>query len=103
MHPQIARHRAEIAEICRRYRVRRLDIFGSAARGDDFDPTHSDIDFLAEFDEQDKPRTLTDYFALRDALAAVTGHPVDLVMAGTVRNPYVRAEIERSREAIYAA
>ena len=36
MHPAIAQHRASIAAICQRYGIRRLEVFGSAARGDDF-------------------------------------------------------------------
>lgn len=50
MHPMIEQHRAEIAELCRRYAVRRLEIFGSAARGTDFDPARSDADFLVDFE-----------------------------------------------------
>lgn len=103
MRPEIEQHRAAIAEICRRYRVRRLEVFGSAARGDDFDPAWSDVDFLAEFEPQGKPATMTEYFELRDALAEVTGRPVDLVMAGEIRNPYILASIEKSREVIYGA
>src|SRR5438876_87045 len=44
-------HRDEIAELCRKYRVQRLESFGSAARGD-FDPNRSDLDFLVEFDDE---------------------------------------------------
>ena len=40
---------AEIAEICRRYRVTRLEVFGSVARGTDFDTETSDVDFLVEY------------------------------------------------------
>jgi predicted nucleotidyltransferase len=49
MQPLIAARHAEIGEICRRFHVRRLDVFGSAAR-DDFDPAHSDLDLLALFE-----------------------------------------------------
>jgi predicted nucleotidyltransferase len=49
MHPAIAQHRAGISAICQRYRIHRLEVFGSAARADDFDPEHSDADFLVEF------------------------------------------------------
>jgi type I restriction enzyme S subunit len=42
-------HREELKALCWRFHVRRLDLFGSAARGD-FDPERSDMDFLAEFD-----------------------------------------------------
>lgn len=103
MHPLVASHRKEIAELCRRYRVRRLEVFGSAARGDDFEPTRSDVDFLAEFEPEGHQISLAEYFELRDSLAKVTGRPVDLVMAGAIRNPYILADIDKSRELVYGA
>ena len=45
--PLIAQHSDELTELCRRYHVKRLDVFGSAAVGD-FNPDTSDIDFLVE-------------------------------------------------------
>jgi len=42
MHTLIEQHRAEIADLCRRHGVRQLAVFGSAARGMDFDPASSD-------------------------------------------------------------
>ena len=103
MVPLIESHRAEIADLCRRYHVRRLAVFGSAARETDFDPARSDVDLLVAYDP-DVPRpSLTEYFGLRDELAALLGRPVDLVMAGAVRNPYIRADIEQARELLYAA
>ena len=50
MHPAIAQHRADISAICKRYRIRRLEVFGSAARTDDFDVEHSDADFLVQYE-----------------------------------------------------
>ena len=38
MHSAIAQHRAGIATICQRFHVSRLEVFGSAARADDFNP-----------------------------------------------------------------
>jgi predicted nucleotidyltransferase len=78
-------------------------VFGSAARGVDFDPGHSDVDFLVEFDRARITPTLDTFFELRDQLAALVGRPVDLVMAGSIRNPFVQADIERSRETVYAS
>jgi uncharacterized protein len=46
MLPFIEAQRSAIAELCRRFHVRRLDVFGSAARGTDFDPSRSDVDLL---------------------------------------------------------
>ena len=104
MHPSIKDHQQEIAAICRRHGVGRLEVFGSAARGDDFDPARSDVDFLVEIDpKRDAAFTMGDYLDLRDELSAVIGRPVDLVFPESVRNPFVRAEIERSREVIHAA
>jgi hypothetical protein len=103
MHGLIERQRPAIADLCRRHRVRRLDVFGSGARGTDFDPGRSDVDFLVEFDAREGEPTLKTFFALRDELAAILGRRVDLVMATSVTNPYVKAEMERSREQVYAA
>lgn len=103
MLPLIAERRAEIAALCRRYHVRRLELFGSAAR-DDFDPIKSDVDFLVEF-ERDHPAALAfeTYFGLKEALESLFGRPVDLVEPSAVRNPYLKASIERSREPVFEA
>lgn len=94
--------REEIAAVCRRHGVRRLDLFGSATTAA-FDAARSDIDLLVEFEPDSGARTLDAYFDLKDALEALLGRSVDLVMPNAVRNPYVRAEIERSQRLLYAA
>lgn len=94
--------RPEIETLCRRFHVRRLDVFGSAARGD-FDPERSDVDFLVEFEESPGLNAFEAYMDLRRHLAEVLGRPVDLVMPSAIRNTYVKAGIEASREPVYAA
>ena len=101
MHPAIAQHRASIAAICQRYRIQRLEVFGSAARADDFDPDTSDADFLVEFAPGAQPDLHT-FFGAKSDLEKLLGRVVDLVEPGAVRNPYVLANINRHREAIYA-
>src|ERR1700730_10430697 len=49
MHPDIADKRDALIALCQRYDVVRLEVFGSALRPADFDPAHSDIDFLVTF------------------------------------------------------
>lgn len=103
MLPLIEERRAEIESLCKRYHVRRLDLFGSAARGD-FDPAASDFDFLVEFDrDHHDALSFGTYFGLKEALEALFGRPVDLVEPGAVRNPYLKASIERSRELVFEA
>ena len=102
MHPAIAQHRSGIAAICQRHGIRRLEVFGSAARADDFNPDSSDADFLVEFAPGVHP-DLKSFFGAKTDLEQLLGRGVDLVEPGAVRNPYVLANINRHREAIYAA
>ena len=102
MHPAIAQYRSGIAAICQRYGIRRLEVFGSAARASDLDPAHSDADFLVEFAPGVEPG-LHSIFGAKADLEALLGRGVDLVEPGAVRNPYVLANINRHREAVYAA
>lgn len=103
MIPDLLARRDAIAALCARFHVRRLDVVGSAARGADFDPTRSDADFLVEFDAAHTPPTLSDYLALRAALAGTLGRDVDLIMESAVRNPFVLASLQQARETVYAA
>ena len=102
MHPAIAQHRSGISVICQRYRIQRLEVFGSAARGVDFDPANSDADFLVEFAPGVQPGLRALYGAKAD-LEALLGRGVDLVEPSAIRNPYVLASINNSREPVYAA
>lgn len=102
MHPLIAQHCPAISAICRRYRIRRLEVFGSAARGGDFDQANSDADFLVEFDQDARPG-LNEFFGAKAELEQLLGRAVDLVEPNALQNPYVLASINRNRELVYAA
>ena len=101
MHPAISQHRPGIAGICQRYGIRRLEVFGSAARANDFDPAHSDADFLVEFASGVQPG-LNAIFGAKADLEALWGRGVDLVEPGAVRNPYVLANISHHHEIIFS-
>ena len=94
----VENRRMELEQVCRRFGIRRLELFGSAARND-FTPA-SDLDFLVEFSGSP---SLDDYLGLRESLKSLFGREVDLVMPKAIRNPYVRASIERDRRLLYAA
>ena len=102
MHPLITQKRADIARICRHLNIQRLEVFGSAARGTDFDPSRSDADFLVEFAPGAK-QGLQGYFSLKAELEQLLGLGVDLVEPQSVRNPFVLAGINKAREVVYAA
>src|SRR5262249_42201388 len=75
----IAEERDAVADLCRRYDVRRLEVFGSAARGTHFDPKRSDFDFLVEFDPRSDLPPLKQFFGFAEALEQLLGRRVDLV------------------------
>lgn len=100
---EIENHREQIAELCRRYGVRRLEIFGSAARGSDFDPAKSDIDFLVEFSEDQTP-SFSEFLALQEALGELLDRPVELMGRNTLqrsRNYIRRRSIIRDAQPVY--
>ncbi len=106
MHSEIADRREAIAELCRRFGVARLEVFGSAARGEDFDPAQSDADFLVTFDRHDDTGWMGQYFDFQAALEALLGRPVDLIerrAIETSRNYIRRRAILAEAQPVYAA
>jgi predicted nucleotidyltransferase/transposase-like protein len=90
-----------IAELCRRFHVRRLSVFGSATTAD-FDPDTSDVDFLVDFEEGAED-LFGSYFGLKEQLEQLLGRPVDLAMSKSLENPYFAESVERTRRDLYAA
>ncbi|MBI4219605.1 MAG: nucleotidyltransferase domain-containing protein [Chloroflexi bacterium] len=101
MHPVIEKNRKQIAEMCRRFGVDRLYLFGSAAAGG-FRATDSDFDFLvAMSDRRPTPGYADRFLSFADALEKLLGRRVDLVSEESIRNPYFRHEVERTRQLLY--
>lgn len=95
-------HRDEVFALCRRFGVRRLDVFGSAT-GDRFDAASSDIDFLVELEPPEGTSRFDAFFGLKEGLEALFGRPVDLVDPSALENPYFAAMVQRTRQELYAA
>ena len=100
MNAIIQRHRKEIAALCQRYRVERLDLFGSAALGR-FDDRHSDLDFIVRFADPDAPGVARRFFGLVEALELVLDRPVDLLTDRPFRNPYFASSVAETRQTVY--
>ncbi len=102
MHKVIEEQRTALHQLCARYHVQRLSLFGSAANNQ-FDPATSDLDFLVEFQPLKPGEYANAYFGLREELEALFQRPVDLVMASAVKNPYFREQLEATKVELYAA
>ena len=96
----IASHAADVAALCRRHGVTRLDLFGSSTGGD-FDRHASDLDFLVSFSPHAKLTAFDNYFGLREGLEQLFDRPIDLMTVEQIRNRYLKATIEASRHTIY--
>ena len=92
----------KLEELCRRYSVLRLDLFGSASSGR-YRPEESDLDFLVEFLPVPTTTYADVYFGLLEALEGHFGKPVDLVIASSIKNPYLLQSIEETKTPIYEA
>jgi predicted nucleotidyltransferase len=99
----IEQKKIEIAALCRKYGVRSLWVFGSAATGS-FNPDTSDVDFLVDLGDYSSDYA-SRFFTLRRELESLAGRPVDLVSIGGIegkRDPFVN-EVQSTRVRLYDA
>jgi predicted nucleotidyltransferase len=97
--PGVVLPEAEIGEICRRYQVKELAVFGSAARGEM--RADSDIDLLVEFLPEAKV-SLLQHFAAERELSTLLGRKVDLVSKRALREA-LRNDVLSQARLVYAA
>jgi uncharacterized protein len=83
---------------CKEFGVKRLDVFGSVARGTA--ASNSDVDLLVEFEEPLRAPSKR-YFGLLHRLEDELGCSVDLVTITSIRNPYFKRIVLRERIPIY--
>ena len=104
MHDAIASLREALIAACRRHGVTRLEVFGSAARAEDFDPARSDADFLVQL-APGAAGTLS-FLDFKEELEALLARPVDLVEREAVeasRNFIRRRRILAEAEPVYGS
>lgn len=89
----------EIAALCRRFGVSRLELFGSATSGE-FDWTESDLDFIVQFEDKSAGYA-NRYLGFAEALERMFDRPVDLITERSVSNPYFRQSAQATRKVVY--
>lgn len=92
-----------IAQVCQRYGVSELAVFGSVLR-EDFDPTRSDVDFLVRFIDNDAGDWASKYMDMQEELGKLLGRKVDVVSWRGIeqsRNPYRRNHILKHARRVY--
>lgn len=92
---------AALQDVAKRFHIKRLVLFGSAARGE-LTP-QSDIDLLVEFEKGKEP-SLGGMVDIQNAFVKLFGgRKVDVVTPSILNNPYRKRAIEKDMEELYAA
>lgn len=97
----IAQSQSRLVDICRACHVRRLYLFGSALTTE-FDRDHvSDLDFFVEMNDLPPLDRGENLLQLWNDLEALFGRPVDLLSHSAVQNPFLRKQIDATKELVY--
>ena len=96
---EVTRHIDQIRKLCKSNKVRSLFAFGSVL-SPDFKPD-SDIDLIVDIDAKDPITYSNSYFNLKFELEQLFMREMDLLEQGTVKNPYLRKQIDETKVLIY--
>lgn len=91
---------AAFAEVCRSHKVSKIYAFGSSITRH-FDPDKSDIDIVVRVDIDDPIARGETLLSLWDSLEELFNRKVDLLTENSIRNPYLKASINRTKMLIY--
>lgn len=95
----INKHIDQLVKLCKRYKVKKLYVFGSAL-SDNF-KTDSDIDLLVKFGDVDIFNYFDNYMDFKESLEQLLNRKVDLVEEQTLKNPILIRSINKNKKIIY--
>lgn len=91
---------SEFVNLCRSHKVDKIYAFGSSIT-DHFDPSKSDIDIVVKIDIDEPADRGEALLSLWDKLETLFQRKVDLLTEDSIRNPYLKANINRTKKLIY--
>lgn len=89
----------KIRDLCSKYKVARLFVFGSVL-SKKF-KKDSDVDFVVDFQDIDLYDYADNYFDLKFSLEKIFKRNVDLLEDKAISNPYLRQSIDSSKQLLY--
>lgn len=98
---EINSHIDQIKMLCHLYKVKSLFAFGSVTR-DDFKKS-SDVDLIVEIEDHDPLSYSDNYFNLKFQLENILHRHIDLLEQKTLKNPYLKAEIDSTKVLVYGS
>lgn len=97
----IENNKKELHQLCKKYDIKTMHVFGSATTSE-FNNS-SDIDILISFKELDFEKYTDNYFELHEKLQNLFDRKVDLITERSLSNPYFIQSIEKTKQLLYAA
>ncbi len=91
----------KVKELCKKYDINRMYVFGSATTSNFHE--NSDIDILISFKDISFERYTDNYFELHEILEQLFNRKVDLITEKSLSNPYFIQSIEETKQLLYAA
>jgi predicted nucleotidyltransferase len=102
MNALIQSHLPALESLCKKYAVSELYLFGSALT-EDFSE-ESDLDFAVVFQSHLSPVEYgSAYLDLLGELENLFNRKIDLVSYRVIKNPVFKAELDRTKQTLYAA
>jgi len=99
--PKIVAHNFDkLVVLCQRHGVEKIYVFGSVITNR-FDPEKSDLDFVVEMEKMPPLVRGENLIAFWEALEDLFARKVDLVTDQPIKNPYLKASINRTKRLIY--
>lgn len=92
-------HQNAIAQLCKKYNVEKLYVFGSILT-EKFNDS-SDIDFIVKFHQLDLSKYADNYFDLKFSLEEILKREIDLLEEKSIRNPYFLEVVNHQKQLIY--
>lgn len=99
MFPSIESVKQAVTKPCEQFGVKRLEVFGSIARGQA--DTGSDLDFIVEFLNETPQGYSKRFFGLQNSLEELLGRKVDLLTDDQIQNPYFKIRVNQDRTSVY--
>ncbi|MCK5705093.1 MAG: nucleotidyltransferase domain-containing protein [Cyclobacteriaceae bacterium] len=95
----IQEHIKEINELCKKYHVAELYVFGSVLTNNF--KADSDIDFLVRYEGVEPLEYFDNYMDFKEGLEILFSRKIDLVEMQTVKNPILKRSIDRNKIILY--
>jgi len=97
---ELEKHRGALANLCRRFGVRRLEAFGAASSAGP-DVERDEYEFLVELEPPEGTSRFDAFFGLKEEMERLLCRTVELVDPSALANPYLAELVEDTRQELY--